>query len=44
MELLNNFDQLFRKLNEFQTLVFNNLTFSQSSMQNLHLSNPQENL
>jgi hypothetical protein len=44
MELLNNFDQLFRKLNEFQTFVFNNLTLSQSSMQNLHLSNPQENL
>jgi hypothetical protein len=44
MDFLNNFDQFFRKLNEFQSLVFNNLTLSQSSMQNLHLSNPQENL
>ncbi len=44
MELLNNIDQFFRQLNEFQSLAFNNLNSTLSSMQNLHLSNPPENL
>jgi hypothetical protein len=44
MDFLNNFDQFFRQLNEFQSMVFNNWTSTLSSMQNLNLSNPPENV
>jgi hypothetical protein len=44
MDFLKNFEQFFRQLNEFQSLVINNSTSTLSSMQNMNLSNPPENL
>ncbi|MBK1986550.1 hypothetical protein A0J48_003145 [Sphaerospermopsis aphanizomenoides BCCUSP55] len=44
MDWFNNFEQFFRQLSEFQSMVFNNWTSTLSSMQNLNLSNPPENL
>ncbi|MBD2566428.1 hypothetical protein [Anabaena lutea] len=44
MDLFNNFEQFFRQLNEFQSIIFDNWTSTLSSMQNLNLSNPPENL
>ncbi|TAF09887.1 MAG: hypothetical protein EAZ77_04360 [Nostocales cyanobacterium] len=44
MDFFNNFEQFFRQLSEFQSMVFHNWTSTLSSMQNLNLSNPPENL
>ncbi|MGM3308587.1 hypothetical protein ACSQ6I_21855 [Anabaena sp. WFMT] len=44
MDWFNSFEQFFRQLSEFQSMVFHNWTSTLSSMQNLNLSDPPENL
>ncbi|AFZ56244.1 hypothetical protein H6G54_07070 [Anabaena cylindrica FACHB-243] len=44
MDWFNSFEQFFRQLSEFQSIVFHNWTSTLSSMQNLNLSDPPETL